>query len=287
MTDFIISAFADESAPDLSGQLAALRRNGLRMIELRNIDGRSVVDFSDEELQNLHRELASCGISVSAMGSPIGKIDIHEDFAPHFARFQRAVRAAEILETTRIRMFSFFIPQGEKPENVREEVLQRLEIMCRYAEDHGVRCCHENEKGIYGDTVERVLDLHKALGDRMDGVFDPANFVQCGVNPHKAYPELAPYVSYLHVKDALRDTGAVVPAGQGDGCLPEILDAYHCPGETRILTVEPHLFDFGGLAALQTEELKHKQTYATPEEAFDTAVAQLKKILTERGYRYE
>ena len=55
MTDFILSAFADEAADTLEGQLAALKRNELSHIELRNIDGRSVIDFSDAELSVFYR----------------------------------------------------------------------------------------------------------------------------------------------------------------------------------------------------------------------------------------
>ena len=35
--------------------------------------------------------------------------------------------------------------------------------MVDYGEANGVHCCHENEKGIYGDTLERVEKLHKAI----------------------------------------------------------------------------------------------------------------------------
>lgn len=286
MTDFILSAFADEAADTLEGQLAALKRNGLSYIELRNIDGRSVIDFSDAELSALDSALKANGISVSAIASPIGKISVEEDFEPHFARFCRAVHAALTLGTHRIRMFSFYPPKETNPEDFFEAVIQRLQRLCNYANEYGVRCCHENEKEIYGDTAERVRKLHQTLGNSMDAVFDPANFVQCGVRPAAAYPKLAPYIEYLHIKDALLCDGSVVPAGKGDGDISEVLALYHRPGTGRLLTIEPHLFDFGGLSGLQTEQLLHKTIYANADEAFDTAVYSLKQILKARGYTY-
>lgn len=143
-----------------------------------------------------------------------------------------------------------------------------------------------NEKDIYGDTAERVKKLHQRMGNSMDAVFDPANFVQCGVHPASAYPTLAPYIAYLHIKDALFCDGSVVPAGKGDGDITEVLALYHRQGTGRLLTVEPHLFDFGGLSGLQTEQLLHQTIYANADEAFDTAVCSLKQILKARGYTY-
>ena len=286
MTDFILSAFADEAADTLEGQLAALKRNELSHIELRNIDGRSVIDFSDAELSALAGTLKANGISVSAIASPIGKISVEEEFEPHFARFCRAVHAALILGTHRIRIFSFYPPEGANPEDSFEAVIQRLQKLCGYASEYGVHCCHENEKEIYGDTAERVKKLHQRMGNSMDAVFDPANFVQCGVHPASAYPTLAPYIAYLHIKDALFYDGSVVPAGKGDGDITEVLALYHRQGTGRLLTVEPHLFDFGGLSGLQTEQLLHQTIYANADEAFDTAVCSLKQILKARGDTY-
>ena len=94
MSDFILSAFADEAAPDLAGQIAALKRNGIPLLEIRNLEGRCVIDLTDPELEETGRLLSENGIGVSAIASPIGKISITEDFEPHFERFRRAVAAA-------------------------------------------------------------------------------------------------------------------------------------------------------------------------------------------------
>ena len=34
--------------------------------------------------------------------------------------------------------------------------------MVDYADAEGIICCHENEKGIYGDTAERCLEVLEA-----------------------------------------------------------------------------------------------------------------------------
>ena len=74
MPDFLLSAFSDESAPDLEGQIDALHRCGLKYMELRNIDGNSPVQLDISKLKEISKKLKDQDIKVTAVGSPIGKI---------------------------------------------------------------------------------------------------------------------------------------------------------------------------------------------------------------------
>ena len=182
MTQFTLSAFADEASPEFDRQIAALHRKHIPLMEIRGVDGKGILDLTDEELDVVEKKLAAGNIGISAIGSPIGKIGIEDDFAPHFEKFKRAVEIAKKLHTTRIRMFSFYIPEGKNPEIYHDTVIERIQKMVDYGEANDVHCCHENEKGIYGDTLERVEKLHKAI-PVLRCVFDPANYIQCGDDP--------------------------------------------------------------------------------------------------------
>ena len=279
MAKFILSAFADEASPDFTAQLETLKRHEIPLVEVRGVDGKNILDLTDEELDIAVEKLNAYGIGVSAVGSPIGKIGIHDDFAPHFEKFKRAVEIAKKLGTTRIRMFSFFMPKDEDPEQYFDTVVEQTKAMVEYAEANGVHCCHENEKGIYGDTLARVQKLHAAVpGLRL--VFDPANYSQCQDRPADNFAALSHMIDYMHIKDAFLKDGAVVPAGEGDGSVPEILASLAKTENTYMLTLEPHLAVFSGLQNLQDEELTHKYTYESNEAAFDAAVAALKNILS-------
>lgn len=132
---------------------------------------------------------------------------------------------------------------------------------------------------IYGDIASRCLDLHKAF-PQMRGVFDPANYVQCGQETWSAWEELNPYIDYLHIKDALAD-GSVVPAGKGLGNVKRILDAYRAQGGEDV-TVEPHLQVFEGLKDLEQDgNTSHVGGYRYPssDAAFDAACNALKEFL--------
>ncbi len=273
-----IYAFADEASPDIDKQIIALKENGLDGLEIRNVDGVSVSEISDSKAYEVKEKLNNAGLITWSVGSPIGKIDIVDgDFTLHTEKFKRTLEIAEILGAENIRLFSFFIPKDKNPEDYKSVVLERLSVFCDLAEGHQVTLCHENEKGIYGDTFERCLEIFKAL-PKIKGIFDPANFVQVGVDTKAAWEQLQPYIKYLHVKDALAD-GRVVPAGKGVGNLEYIFKSY----KGSAVTLEPHLMEFNGLTSLEQAEDKSLVgkliRYSSEEEAFKAAADALKDIL--------
>jgi len=272
--------FADEASPRLDGQIAALTRNAMDGLEIRNVDGQNVSDISLDKAREVRSRLDAAGLEVWSVGSPIGKIDIaRDDFSAHLDKLRHTLEVAGVLGAKRLRMFSFYIPSGDDPARWRDEVMDRLGRMADLAEGTGVRLCHENEKGIYGDNAERCLDI-LSTQPRIAGVFDPANFIQCGQDTLKAWELLKPYIDYMHVKDAMPD-GSVVPAGRGVGSLPAILADYLARGG-EALTLEPHLKVFDGLSALEREgNTSGVGGYAYPDgdAAFDAAAAALRQLL--------
>lgn len=285
-----ISCFADEIAPDLETQLALLEELGIGWVEFRSADGKNVADYTAEEAEALRRRLDRSGIRVSALGSPVGKIGIREDFAPHLEKLKTLAELAKTLGTSCIRVFSFYLPDAKESGNAadmrhvdyREEVLRRTQAMVDVAEAEGIVLLHENEKGIYGDTAERCLDLMRHFyGEHYKCTFDFANFVQCGQDTLAAYEMLRPYIACVHVKDARRDTGAVTPAGEGDGQVADILRHLDGEGYEGVLSLEPHLVDFIGLKNLEREEQKRGRTDGA--EAFRQAYRALTGLLRQQA----
>lgn len=278
LTKCPVSCFADEIDVSVDKQIALLQELGIGWIEFRSGDGKGVADYTEKEAEMLMSRLSANGIRISAVGSPIGKIDITQDFEPHFETYRHIVELAGILDTSFIRMFSFFMPEGEEPDKFRDEVMRRMDLMVEYAAGRNVVLLHENEKGIYGDSADRCLDLMKLFyGDHFRCTFDFANFVQCGQDTMEAYEMLRPYISYIHVKDAMRESGDVVPAGTGDGNVAEILNRLDEKGYAGFLSLEPHLADFAGLKSLEKEVKERGRTDG--EEAFCTAYRALEKLL--------
>lgn len=252
-----LSGFADEIDADLDAQCRLLAELRIGWIEFRSAWNTNVLDLDDDQIDRVRTTLHGHGIRVSSIGSPIGKIPIGEDFEPHRVRFARALRVAERLEAPVIRIFSFFLPDGDDPAGHRDEVLRRMSVLAATARGHRVVLAHENEKLVYGDVPARCVDIVESVGsERLRLTFDPANFVQCGVRPYtEALPAVRPYLEYVQVKDAVADTGTVTPAGEGDGEVAETLAALRDDGFDGVFSLEPHLGTVHGSVAYSGPEL--------------------------------
>ncbi len=275
MADFILSAFADEYSPEFARQLEGLARFDIKKIEIRGVDGKNVSVLSSDEAKNCQKMLDNAGMSLSAVGSPLGKISLDGDLDAHYELTRRVCETANILGCDRVRAFSFYDTNGR-----RDEVVDRLGKLIEICKAAGVTFCHENEKGIYGDTPEKCLELKNIFGDGIGVVFDHANFIQCGCEPYPyAFELLGDHVNYMHIKDATRE-GTVVPAGEGIGRIPETLRALDKREGELILTLEPHLRVFSGLDELEHgEKTKVQGTFKTAEEAFAAAVNAVRRAI--------
>ncbi len=280
MEKIILSGFSDEIAPGFDQQLAAVKEFGLGYIELRAADGINVSDFTPEKLREVKGKLAEAGIKVSSIGSPIGKINITDDFQGHMEKFKRTLEIQKELGAPFLRMFSFYLPEGKSPADCKEEVFSRVGALAEEAGRWDAVLLHENEKEIYGDTAPRCLELMKAFyGPHFKGIFDFSNFVEVGQDTLEAYQTLKPYIAYIHVKDCLAEEKRVVPAGKGDGHVKEILSDLIAGGFAGFLSLEPHLTDFMGLAALEQHAQKREETDGKA--AWKTALDALRGILQE------
>lgn len=280
MAEFVLSAFADEASGSLDEQIKILKEENIPLIEMRGVDGKNCADLTIEDAKLIAEKLKANNIGFSALGSPFGKIGIYDDFAPHLEKFKNSLQVCKILNCTRIRIFSFYIPQNEDYSKFKSEVCNRLEQMISLAEKEGILLVHENEKGIYGDTDERCMELYKYFNGRLGVAFDPANYVQCNVNPKTAYELQKDTITYFHMKDALFADGSVVSVGNGDGSVPYILADVNTNRRDRvILTIEPHLTVFKGSENLQSEELQHKESYPDSKTAFRAAVKAVRKYI--------
>ena len=277
--NFQLSAFADESSSKILEQIDALKRNGYSFLEIRAVNDQSFQKLSIAETKELAKILADNGITVKTLGSSIGKIKIDGDFDAQMEVYKHALEQGNIFGSEMIRLFSFFLPENEDPAQYKNLVLDRMGLIAETAKQFGIKACHENEKGIYGAVASRCLEIHQAVPE-LGGIFDPANYVQCGQDTLEAWEMLKSYITYMHIKDAKLD-GTVVLPGTGDGNVPEIIGKYVAQGG-NFFTLEPHLSEFVGLSELEqagNKSLVGHMTFATPEAAFDAAAQNLVKIL--------
>ncbi|MEZ4616563.1 MAG: TIM barrel protein [Caldilineaceae bacterium] len=272
---FTISAFGDEIADKLSEQLDVLRDLQIRYLELRGVWGKNVLHLNDAEATRVRELCDRNGIGISAIGSPIGKSPITDPLATEIVNLERIIAIGRIVGTTRIRVFSFYPPEGSTDfDQYVAPAIERLRALAEVAAAAGATLLLENEKGIVGDTVARCHALLTGV-DHPALVFawDPANFVQVGEArvTEEGWPLLNRYTAYIHIKDALVESGAVRPAGEGDGQVPALLANLRDSGYQGMLALEPHLTVAG-----------HSSGFSGPE-GMKRAVEALRSVMAAQG----
>lgn len=274
-----ITGFADEISSDPQEQIATLQAESIRYLEFRAVWGENVLSLSTEKLKEFRSMLDDAGIGVSAIGSPVGKIKIAEPFEPELDRFKYSLEVAELMGAQYVRIFSYYMPEGEDPATYRDEVLRRMKAKVDAAEGSPFKLFSENEADLYGMTPQRCREIIDHCGGRQRVIqcFDPGNFVHREMDPMAAWGILGDVTGYFHIKDGSRDPSwHCTPAGEGDGKIPEILaDAVKNKGYEGFTSLEPHLR--GG----------DKRSGFSGPELFRQAAQALKKVLTDIGAEYQ
>lgn len=270
-----LSAFADEISADPMEQIDVLAGHGIRNIEFRAIFKTNVLDLTDAQHHAFRKLLRDRGFGLSAIGSPIGKIAITDPFEPHLERFRIALDLAAFYGTPNIRIFSYYMPEDGRPETHRNEVMRRMSAKAELAAEVGVTLVLENEKGIYGESAARVLDILETVNSPALGhAFDPANYVECEQPIDAAWEMLRSRVVHFHVKDYSAAEHKNVPAGQGDGQIPRLIAEAVAGGYDGFCVLEPHLV------------VAEKSYGFTGPEKFAVAANALKAGLDERKIAY-
>lgn len=271
-----LCAFSDEADENLMGQLKALNENGIPYMEIRGIGSESVIDFSINQAKEYNKIIVDNGVSVWSVGSPLGKVDIDCDFVSYKDKIRHVCELANIFQTKRIRIFSFYNAYQE-----RNKVIDYLNQMVEIGKEFGIYMCHENEKDIYGDTAERAVDVLDNVKD-LRCVYDPANFIQTGEKADKTLSTLHHCADYFHIKDVIEKTQEIVPAGYGDGKIDKLISDIK---DDKVLTLEPHLTVFSGYENIDNTEMKNKYVFENSRVAFDASVKAIKDLLLKAGYK--
>lgn len=246
MSKFIISGFYDEISGKLDKQIKAIKEFKESYMCPRNINGKNIADYTYEEFINdIKPTLDQNGIKFSSIGSPIGKIGIddEEGFARQKKQLVELVKIAKAMHCKYIRIFSFFY-KDKDPDSCHEKVVNKLKQYLDIVKGSGVKLMHENEKEIYGDVPDRVIKLYKDINNPdLVLCFDASNYVQCDIDPLKAFDMLKEDTVYYHIKDCSKYK-VEVPVGTGEGGYSVIINELKKRGYEGFLTMEPHTLKY-------------------------------------------
>ena len=220
----ILSAFADEAAnhKTVVEQLSALAAIGLRHYTPRflDIDGsgtvKHVVDLTKREYKRLGKLHDEYGMSVTSIGSRIGKVkllDVDDGTQNAFIPFDKylktevasTIRAAAELDAKLIRGFSFYHPRQDDPWKHIPQAVDQLGRIVDDCKAAGLVYGLEVESNLIGQTGKLLAALAKKVKKpNMVLIFDGGNLSHQGFSPLECLDEfraMLPYLGWMHVKD--------------------------------------------------------------------------------------
>ncbi|MDA8743348.1 sugar phosphate isomerase/epimerase [Rubripirellula amarantea] len=218
----LISGFADEAANEKLAvqQYSAFAAVGLRYYSIRFIDAgdgiKNVMGLSDAEIQHLVKMQADYGLSVSSIGSPIGKVkllDIDDGTSNKYVPFDKylaedvsiACDRAEAFGSKLIRGFAFYHPKGTNPEDHVDQVSDQLSAIADACDKRGLTFGLEVEANLVGQTGQLLEQIAaKVNHPAMLTIFDGANIVTQGFTADETYGQylaMKPSLGWVHIKD--------------------------------------------------------------------------------------
>ena len=246
---WFLSAFADEAGNSSVEQISALKNAGISRIDVRKIDGHNVSNLPLDAAKEIKQKFDAAGITVGMLGSPIGKVDIADDFQPELAKLRHLGQVADVLNCRAVRIFSYFNKKGASPQEWQKQSLDRLKQLRDLAAQLHLTLYHENERHIFGDRCPQVEVLARELRDRKTFflIYDFDNFHQSGDDNWANWQKLKSATDAFHLKDS-DAKNQHVPIGQGAGKARQILADALKSGWTGQLSLEPHLKHSGAIA---------------------------------------
>jgi sugar phosphate isomerase/epimerase len=258
----------DEYSRNLDEALAFGREFGVRQAEIRNVDGkycflhdaaklreiRSKLDAADTRVAILSTPIMKCiapGFEVSAeaereiaLAAPGFPIPNDEQF-PRIGEFMnRAIEAAKILGTDKIRVFGFW--RVVNPPAVNGLILEKLEEVAALAGQAGMTLCIENETACNLATCAETAAVLAKAPANVGMIWDPRNAAIRGETAYSHGYSLLDKkkIHHLHLKDMQHDgaPGKYKVVAVGDGLLPypEIFKALAKDGYQGALSMETH-----------------------------------------------
>jgi sugar phosphate isomerase/epimerase len=285
---WILSAFPDEAGASCDEQIAALQRANLKHTDLRGIDGFNIAELPLDNARAVRKKFDDAGLAVNMFGTPLGKIDIADDFESDRKKLAHLSELAPIFDCFALRIFSYYNKENRPEAEFQTEALRRLNILKEDARRYGLILFHENEHGIFGDTGERSVLLANELRDEKTFklIFDFDNYNQVEGNVWQTWERLRHATDAFHLKDSTKEKQHV-PVGQGNGCAREILNNANRLGWIGSLSVEPHLSHSKAVMATGPSGRQNEEFAAMSlPDSFHAAVTIAQNLIEEIGAQW-
>jgi sugar phosphate isomerase/epimerase len=259
-----LGILTDEVSPNFDEALDWIAEQRLKHVEARVVDGRNVVTLDDAQVRDVRRRVEARGLYISAIASPLFKCALdpsrpvasgdrfgqqEEGVEAHFAKLERVIAIAKLLDAPRIRIFSFWREQD--PGRYHDEIVRHLKRAAAIAARAGVLLLVENEPSCNGGFAAEVAQIVRGVNaPAVKALWDPGNEAYGGREAFPSgYNHLKEVLAHVHLKDAyIGKDGAPRCVPLGSGSVPWIAHfrALAADGYDGLFTIETHFIPDGG-----------------------------------------
>lgn len=241
------TGISDEAGKAIDTQIKAHKSLGWKHLELRVIDEYNLGSLPESLYREVVQKLDAANLKVSCFSSGIANWakKISGNFNQDLFELNAAIPRLHELGTQFVRIMSY--PNDNWDDDAWfKEVVRRLSILAKVAEDSGLILVHENCSGWGGESAEHTLKMLEAVNSpALKLVFDTGNPPAESQNAWDFYQKVKEHIVYVHIKDAKFKQGdgktEFTYPGEGDGYVKEIVKDLLDSGYDGGFSIEPHL----------------------------------------------
>ncbi len=239
-----LSGIADEVGASIEKQIKAHKELGWNHIEIRNVDGKNLIDVDKDKFNQIAGKLNEAKMQVCCFASQIANWArrISGSFDLDLEELKRAIPRMRCLHTKYIRIMSY--PNDNwNDDDWRKEVMRRLGELARIAEDGGVVLVHENCSGWGGQGPNEALDIIETVkSPNLRFLLDTGNKSPRNESSWEFCQKVRGYVVHVHIKDykGEKEERAVFP-GEGNCQVDKIIKDLLSSGYKGGFSIEPHM----------------------------------------------
>jgi sugar phosphate isomerase/epimerase len=264
-----LSVITDEIDSRLEPALDVCEELGIRAVELRTVNGVSIVDHDPDALQAIRQELDGRGFRVCAIASPFLKCDRGDDPAAQELVHERALQAAGVLSAPVVRAFAYW--RECDPSAALPDLGQALHRAAARADEARVTLALENEHECnVATSAEAKAALDAAASPHLHLIWDPGNAAMLDPGSFTGLGGLETiydWIAHVHVKD-VSASGSWTRVGDGIVDFAALLHYLADQG-------------YGGYLSFET----HYQRHGSGELATRDCVAALRSIAAQAGVK--
>lgn len=276
-----LAVITDEIDADLGHALDVMAEYDAHGAELRNLWDKNIADAPRDYWQRAKDLLDAKGMHVVGIASPFFKCDMPGEEASgptgplhsasarglgdQIALLEHCIEAARFFDTNLIRVFSFW-KRGPLTPEIEEQIVDAFAEPAAIAERAGIILGLENEHACYlGTGAQAARVLAEINSPAVRALWDPGNAFMGGEVPFPTgYEAVRPFVTHVHVKDAVMPPGALQPewtvVGGGEIDYPGQIAALRADGYPGYLSLETHWNGGGSKEASSRACLEGLQT---------------------------